>query len=111
VLWNYRSEQRLRQYSTTLNGKPAINTSGLTPDEEFQAGLACDGVKATQTSGFGICDAAQSDLQPGEDSLRPAPRTTTEPAAHPAAQPVRYGGGRRQRSFTSTMTATSSERG
>jgi len=46
------------QYSTTLNGKPAINTSGLTPDEEFQAGLACDGVKATRTSGFGICDAA-----------------------------------------------------
>jgi hypothetical protein len=41
-----------------LNGKPAINTSGLTPDEEFQAGLACDGVKATRTSGFGICDAA-----------------------------------------------------
>jgi hypothetical protein len=46
------------QYSTTLNGKPAINTSSLTPDEEFQAGLACDGVKATQTSGFTICDAA-----------------------------------------------------
>jgi len=45
------------QYSTMLNGKPAINTSGLTPDEEFQAGLACDGVKATQTAGFAICDA------------------------------------------------------
>jgi hypothetical protein len=42
----------------TLNGRPAIDLSGLTPDEEFQAGLTCDGVKATQTSGFGICDAA-----------------------------------------------------
>lgn len=41
----------------TLNGKPAINLSGLTPDEEFQAGLMCDGVAATQTQGFTICDA------------------------------------------------------
>jgi hypothetical protein len=42
----------------TLNGQPAIDLSSLTPDEEFQAGLTCDGVKATQTSGFSICDAA-----------------------------------------------------
>ena len=42
----------------TLNGRPAIDLSGLTPDQEFQAGLTCDGVKATQTSGFAICDAA-----------------------------------------------------
>ncbi len=41
----------------TLNGKPAINTSSLTPDEEFQAGLACDGVKATPANGFAICAA------------------------------------------------------
>jgi hypothetical protein len=33
--------------STTLNGQPAIDLSGLTADEEFQAGLACAGVKAT----------------------------------------------------------------
>jgi hypothetical protein len=42
----------------TSNGQPAINLSSLTPDEEFQAGLTCDGVKSTQTSGFTICDAA-----------------------------------------------------
>ncbi len=42
----------------TLNGKPAISLSALTPDEEFQAGLTCDGMRATQTSGFSICDAA-----------------------------------------------------
>jgi hypothetical protein len=42
----------------TLNGQPAINLSSLTADEEFQAGLTCDGVHATQTSGFSICDAA-----------------------------------------------------
>ena len=42
----------------TLNGKPAINLSYLTPDEQFQAGLTCDGVRATPASGFTICDAA-----------------------------------------------------
>jgi hypothetical protein len=33
--------------STTLNGQPAVDLSGLDADEEFEAGLACDGVKAT----------------------------------------------------------------
>ncbi len=42
----------------TLHGVPAINLSSLTPDEEFQSGLVCDGKAATQTSGFTICDAA-----------------------------------------------------
>ena len=42
----------------TLNGKPAIDLSSLTSDEEFQAGLTCDGHAATPTSGFTICDAA-----------------------------------------------------
>lgn len=42
----------------TVNGKPAVNLSSLTADEQFQAGLTCDGVRATQTQGFSICDAA-----------------------------------------------------
>ena len=42
----------------TLNGKPAVNLASLTPDEEFQAGLVCDGVSATRTTGFSVCDAA-----------------------------------------------------
>ena len=33
--------------STTLGGQPAVDLSGLTADEEFQAGLICNGVKAT----------------------------------------------------------------
>ncbi len=33
--------------STTLNGQPAVDLSGLTADQEFEAGLICDGVKAT----------------------------------------------------------------
>src|SRR6201996_7416118 len=37
--------------SVTLpNGQPGIDVSGLTADEQFQAGLACDGIKATPTT-------------------------------------------------------------
>ena len=36
--------------STTLNGQPAIDLSGYTADQEFEAGLACNGVKATPTT-------------------------------------------------------------
>lgn len=42
---------------TLPNGQPGILLSGLTPDQQFQAGLACDGVRATPTSGFTECDA------------------------------------------------------
>jgi hypothetical protein len=33
--------------STTLNGQPAVDLSGLTADEEFQAGLMCNGQRAS----------------------------------------------------------------
>jgi hypothetical protein len=33
--------------STTLGGQPAVKLSGLTADEEFQAGLTCNGVTAS----------------------------------------------------------------
>ena len=33
--------------STTLNGQPAVDLSGLTADQEFQAGLICNGQRAT----------------------------------------------------------------
>ncbi|HWZ51019.1 MAG TPA: TonB-dependent receptor [Granulicella sp.] len=51
-------------YSTTLNGQPAINLSGLTPDQQFQAGLVCNGVAATPTMGAAaatnnVCLASQ----------------------------------------------------
>ncbi len=36
--------------STTLDGQPAIDLSGFTADQEFEAGLACNGVKATPTT-------------------------------------------------------------
>jgi hypothetical protein len=43
---------------TMPNGQPGIDLSGLTPDQQFQAGIVCNGVKATPTSGFTSCDAA-----------------------------------------------------
>ncbi|MBV8673529.1 MAG: TonB-dependent receptor, partial [Acidobacteriaceae bacterium] len=51
--------------STTLNGQPAIamvNAFGipLTADQEFQAGLECNGVRATPTSALpSVCLASQ----------------------------------------------------
>ncbi|HEY0757722.1 MAG TPA: TonB-dependent receptor [Acidisarcina sp.] len=35
---------------TSVNGQPAIDLSGLTADQEFEAGLACAGVEATPTT-------------------------------------------------------------
>jgi hypothetical protein len=36
--------------STTLNGQPAVDLSGLTADQQAEAGLTCGGIKATPTS-------------------------------------------------------------
>ena len=43
---------------TLANGQPGIDLSGLSADEQFEAGLICDGVRATRTAGFTTCDAA-----------------------------------------------------
>ena len=47
--------------STTLNGQPAIKLSGYTADEQFEAGLVCNGFKATPTAAIpgGVCLASQ----------------------------------------------------
>jgi hypothetical protein len=46
--------------STTLGGQPAINLSGLTKDEEFQAGLICGNIVASPTQALpGTCLASQ----------------------------------------------------
>ena len=42
---------------TLPSGQPGIDLSGLTFDQQAQAGLACDGVRATPESGFSSCDA------------------------------------------------------
>ena len=46
--------------STMLNGQPAVILSGLTADEEFQAGLTCNGIKATPTTPLpAVCPASE----------------------------------------------------
>ncbi|MGP8259316.1 MAG: carboxypeptidase regulatory-like domain-containing protein [Acidobacteriaceae bacterium] len=45
--------------SITIGGQPGIDLSGLTADEQFEAGFACNGVKATPYSGFTQCLASQ----------------------------------------------------
>jgi hypothetical protein len=45
--------------NSTINGQPAVDLSGLTPDQQFQAGLVCNGVKATPSAGFTQCLASQ----------------------------------------------------
>ncbi len=43
---------------TLAGGIPGINLGGLTPDQQFEAGISCNGVAATPTYGFASCDAA-----------------------------------------------------
>src|SRR5580698_6120296 len=46
--------------SITLPGNvPGVNLGGLTPDEEFEAGITCNGVTATPTLGFTSCAASE----------------------------------------------------
>ena len=45
--------------SISINGQPGINLSNLSPDQQFQAGLNCAGVKATPTAGLTQCLASQ----------------------------------------------------
>jgi hypothetical protein len=69
---------------TLPNGQPGVDLSGLTPDEQAQAGLACDGVRATPAHGFTSCDAA------GYTSTLvsiPAPGTGNNDKSPPRIQP------------------------
>jgi len=45
--------------SITIGGQPGIDLSGLTPDQQFEAGITCNGVAATPSSGFDSCLASQ----------------------------------------------------
>ena len=60
----------------TPGGQPGVDLSGLTADEQFEAGITCNGVTATLTSGFTSCDA-QDTPRSWSRFPRPAPRTTT----------------------------------
>jgi len=69
---------------TLPNGQPGIDLSGLTADQQFQSGLACNGVKATPTAGFTQCLA--TGLTSSLVSI-PAPNTEDDDKNPPRIQP------------------------
>jgi hypothetical protein len=62
---------------TLPNGQPGVDLSGLTFDQQFEAGITCDGVAATPTSGFTACDNAGY-----KSSLVQIPAPNTEDEDH-----------------------------
>jgi hypothetical protein len=70
--------------SISINGKPGVDLSGLTPDQQFEAGLSCGGVKATPGSGFTQCLVSQY-----ASSLLsiPAPNTEDDDKSPPRIAP------------------------
>src|SRR5215469_6662200 len=74
------------QYSMIVNGQPAIDLTSLTADEQFQSGLTCNGVKATQTTAIpgGYCLA--SELTSNLVKI-PAPGTENDDHNPPRIQP------------------------
>jgi hypothetical protein len=69
---------------TLPNGQPGVDLSGLTADQQFEAGITCDGVAATPSAGFNNCDNAgyKSTL-----AQIPAPNTEDEDKKPPRIAP------------------------
>jgi len=63
--------------SITINGQPGIDLSGLTADQQFEAGLACNGVKATPFVGIPGNQCLASELTSKLVSI-PAPGTEND---------------------------------
>ena len=63
--------------SISIAGRPGIDLSGLTADQQFQAGIACNGVAATSSAGFTQCLASQF-----SSSLLSVPAPNTEDDDH-----------------------------
>jgi hypothetical protein len=53
--WRYDSGQVAGQMPVAANSTTPVDLSGLTNDQQFQAGISCGGVKATSASGFQSC--------------------------------------------------------
>ena len=70
--------------STTINGQPGVDLSGLTPDQQFEAGITCNGAHATPTAGFTQCLNSQY----GSTLLSiPAPNTEDDDRDPPRVAP------------------------
>ena len=63
--------------SITINGQQGIDLSGLTPDQQFQAGLTCNGIKATPFVGIPGNQCLASQLTSKLVSI-PAPGTEND---------------------------------
>jgi len=63
--------------SITINGQPGIDLSGLTPDQQFQTGLTCNGIKATPFVGIPGNQCLASQLTSKLVSI-PAPGTEND---------------------------------
>ena len=108
-------EDTLPRKSTTLNGVPAVDLgkqhslgqsvtgkciSGLTADQQFQAGLTCNGVKFAPTEANHSPADANAPPRVFKSTLVKIPAPGTENDDHnppriASAQPVRYGVWRR----------------
>jgi hypothetical protein len=53
--WRYDSGQVAGAMPFAVDNTTPVDLSGLTNDQQFQAGIACNGVKATLTAGFQSC--------------------------------------------------------
>ena len=71
--------------SITINGQPGIDLSGLTADQQFEAGLTCNGVKATPTAGIPNNQCLASQLTSKLVSI-PAPGTENDDKNPPRIQ-------------------------
>ncbi len=72
--------------SITINGQPGIDLSGLTPDQQFQAGLVCNGIKATPYVGIPGNQCLASELTSKLVAI-PAPGTENDDKNPPRIAP------------------------
>ena len=72
--------------SITINGQPGIDLSGLTPDQQFQAGLTCNGISATPFVGIPGNQCLASQLTSKLVSI-PAPGTENDDKNPPRIAP------------------------
>ena len=82
--YNVIGSNTLCSSDITINGKPGVDLSGLTFDQQFQAGITCNGVRATPTAGFTQCLNSQY----GSTLLTiPAPNTEDDDHNPPRVAP------------------------
>ena len=75
--WRYDSGLVAGAVPFAANNTTPVDLSGLTNDQQAQAGLTCNGVKATLSSGLPVLRAFAILFFAGQHSHRREPRTTT----------------------------------